>query len=244
LKRVLTSWRLRRLVGLAAISALSLLCACSHRKTARVVVPPPPEARGNEAAGEPAGTPAKTGEKPLYVETGIASWYAASHHNRRTANGEIYDGNSLTAAHRTLPLNSIARVTNLQTGHSAIVRITDRGPFIEGRMLDLSPAAAKRVDVWRPGLAEVRLEVMHAPASIEQGGRWCVQIGAFSNKAEAAKLKAKLQQNRNSASVLQFTGDTGEWLRVRVKDDDKNRAESLLRQTRTPAGAAFLVRLD
>jgi len=243
---VLTSALPRRLRGLAAILAFSLLCACSQRKTARVVVPPPPEAEGREAASVPSApspAPRRGAEKPVYVETGIASWYGPSQ-RRRTANGEVFDGKALTAAHRTLPLNSVARVTNLKTGRSAVVRITDRGPFVAGRMLDLSPAAAKQVDVWRPGTAEVRLEVVHAPASIEQGGRWCVQIGAFPSKAEAAKLKAKLQKNHNSDTVLQFTGDTGEWLRVRVRDDDKSRAEAVLRQTQTPAGAAFLVRLD
>ena len=87
---------------------------------------------------------------------------------------------ALTAAHCTLPLNSIVRVTNPATGHSVTVRITDRGPFIDGRILDLSLEAAKQVDVWRPGTAKVRLEVYSAPAAIDHGGRWCVQIGAFS----------------------------------------------------------------
>jgi len=232
----------RRLSRLAAISALGMLCACGHHKTASVAVPPPPEITEGQPA--PAPVPRQTEEKPLYVETGIASWYGASRHNRRTANGEVYDLKALTAAHRTLPLNSVARVTNLQTGHSALVRITDRGPFIEGRMLDLSPAAAKQVDVWRAGTAQVKLEVLHAPHSIEQGGRWCVQIGAFDSKSAAAKLKGKLEKNENSAQVLQFTGDTGEWLRVRIVNDDKRRAENLLHQTKTPEGAAFLVRLD
>ncbi len=232
----------RRLPRLATFSALCLLCACGHRKTSQVVVPPPPEISESPPAPPPVAVPRE--EKPLYVETGIASWYGPSHQNRRTANGEVYDGKALTAAHRTLPLNSVARITNLQTGHSAMVRITDRGPFIEGRMIDLSPAAAKQVDVWRAGIAEVKLEVMHAPAAIDKGGRWCVQIGAFDSKKEAAKLKEKLEKNQNSANVLQFTGDTGEWLRVKVKNDEKSRAETLLRQTRPAQGAAFLVRLD
>ena len=88
----------------------------------------------------------------------------------------------MTAAHRTLPLNSMVRVTNLTTGHVAMVRITDRGPFVEDRIVDLSLAAAKAVDVWQPGTAEVKLEVLSAPAAIAQGGRWCVQIGAFHSE--------------------------------------------------------------
>jgi rare lipoprotein A len=178
------------------------------------------------------------------VETGIASWYGPPYHNRRGANGEVFDMNQLTAAHRTLPLNSVARVTNVKTGRSAIVRITDRGPFIEGRMLDLSLAAAKAVDVWRPGTALVKLEVMHTPTPIADGGRWCVQIGAFDDKREASQLKNRLMRRYHTAQVLQFTGPTGDWLRIRVQDDDKRRAEEVAHQTSTPEGAVFLVRLD
>ena len=77
----------------------------------------------------------------------MSSWYGAPYHNRRGSNGEVYNMHAMTAAHRTLPLGSIVRVTNVKTGHSAIVRITDRGPFVEGRILDLSLAAAKAVDI-------------------------------------------------------------------------------------------------
>src|SRR5437667_333672 len=117
--------------------------------------------------------------KPILVETGLASWYGAPYHNRRGSNGEIYNMNAMTAAHRTLPLGSIVRVTNVKTGHAATVRVTDRGPFIKGRIVDLSLAAAKKVDVWQPGIATVRVEVLHSAAPLDQGGRWAVQIGAF-----------------------------------------------------------------
>ena len=80
-----------------------------------------------------------------------------------------------------------------------MVRITDRGPFIEDRVIDLSLAAAKAVDVWRPGTAEVKIEVLSAPAPIAQGGRWCVQIGAFQSEKEARKLKEKLQDRYEGA---------------------------------------------
>jgi len=178
------------------------------------------------------------------VEEGVASWYGEPYHNRRGSNGEIYDMRAMTAAHRTLPLNSLVRVTNLRTGHSAIVKITDRGPFISGRMLDLSLAAAQATDVWRSGTARVRMEVLETPTPIDRGGRWCVQIGAFESAKDAARLKARLQARYHTAKVLQFTGPTGEWLRVRVADDDKQRAESLVAETRTDEGAVFLVRLD
>lgn len=178
------------------------------------------------------------------METGLASWYGPPYHNRRGANGEVYDMHGMTAAHRTLPLNSLARVTNLATGRSAVVRITDRGPFVEGRILDLSLAAAQAVDVWRPGVARVRLEVLETPAPIERGGRWAVQIGAFEDADQASRLKNRLARRYQTARVLQFSGPTGEWLRVRVAEDDRRRAQQVAQETHTDQGAVFLVRLD
>lgn len=233
--------------GLFAVLIL-LFTGCGHKKSARVNVPRAPEA---PARAESSDTEASAAEltipkhaKPLYVETGVASWYGPQYNNRRGANGEVFNMYSLTAAHRTLPLNCIARVTNLETGRTVVVRITDRGPFIEGRMLDLSLGAAKKADVWRAGLAKVKLEVFTAPASIEHGGRWCVQIGAFTNREKATKFKEKLQRRYRTAQVLQFPGPTGYWLRVRVQNDDRNRANSMYREIESPEGAAFLVRLD
>ena len=228
----------------AIFLALFCLAACGHKRSARVAVPQPPplEAKQPATTVPPAASTPNT--RSIYTEIGLASWYGPPYHNRRGSNGEIFDMNALTAAHRTLPLNSVARITNLQTGHTALVRITDRGPFIEGRMLDLSLAAAKQVDVWRPGLARVKLEVLQAPASIEQGGRWCVQIGAFRSQKAARQLKEQLQRRYHTAQILQFTGPTGEWVWIRVANDEKQRAEQLARETHTPEGAVFLVRLD
>ena len=100
---------------------------------------------------------------PLPTEIGRASWYGPPYHNRVGSNGEVYNMHAMTAAHRTLPLGTIVRVTNLKTGHTALVRITDRGPFIPGRVLDLSLAAARKLDVYLPGVAEVKMEVMQTP---------------------------------------------------------------------------------
>jgi rare lipoprotein A len=153
--------------------------------------------------------------------------------------------NAFTAAHRTLPMGSIVRVTNVKTGHSALVRITDRGPFIEGRMLDLSLAAAKKVDVWAAGLATVRMEVLQTPVPLESGGRWAVQIGGFEEEHAADKLKDHLARRYQDAKVLCFSSPTGDWwVRVRVQADDRQRAEEVARHTQTPKGAIFLVRLD
>jgi rare lipoprotein A len=182
--------------------------------------------------------------KPIYEETGVASWYGPPYHHRQGANGEIYDQNGLTAAHRTIPLNSVVRVTNVTTRRTVIVRITDRGPFVEDRIIDLSLAAAKAVDVWQPGTALVRIEVLSAPAPIEEGGRWCVQIGAFQSEHEARKLKEKLQEHYATANVIQFTGPTGEWVRIRPEGDDKRKAQEVASKTHVKEGGVYLVRLD
>jgi len=226
-----------------------LLSGCGGHKTARTPrVPPPPDVTAEEPAPEvtnPRTIPeTPPNPKPIYVEVGLASWYGPPYHNRRGANGEIYNQNAMTAAHRTLPLNTMVRVTNLSTGHAAVVRITDRGPFVEDRIVDLSLAAAKAVDVWRPGTAEVKLEVLSAPAPIAQGGRWCVQIGAFHSEHEARKLKERLQDRYEDANVIQFTGPTGEWVRIRLPGDDKRQAEELASATHVKEGGVFLVRLD
>ncbi len=183
--------------------------------------------------------------KVIYSETGLASWYGGPYHNRRAANGEIYNMHALTAAHRTLPLNSVARVTNLQSGRSVIVRITDRGPFKDDRIIDLSAAAAKAVDAWRSGIARVRVEVLEAPASIESGGRWCVQIGGFEQEGDATELKERLSRRYRTARVLQFSSPVGDWwVRVRVQGDDRRRAEEVAQNAPAPHELIFLVRLD
>lgn len=234
-------------IALLAFIALLTACGPKHPNTAnQQPLPPPIETAPQQVSPPPPAITSETevSRKPLYVEEGIASWYGPPYHNRRGSNGEIYDMHAMTAAHRTLPLNSLVRVTNVKTNHTAILRITDRGPFIAGRVLDVSLAAAKALDIWAPGTARVRIEVLDTPAAIDRGGRWCVQIGAFQSPEDAAILKEKLQSRYRTAKVLQFTGPTGEWLRVRVSEDDKQRAESVVAETRVGEGAVFLVRLD
>ncbi len=206
-------------------------------------MPAPPTIQQPTPEAEPDEIPADA--KPILVETGLASWYGPPYHNRRGANGEVYDMHAMTAAHRTLPLNSIVRVTNLSNQQTAVVRITDRGPFVEGRVIDLSLEAAKQLGVWRTGTAKVKLEVLEAPAKLDQGGRWCVQIGSFSEEDEAQKFKSQLARRYKTAKVLAFGSPVGDyWVRVRVLGDDRGRAEEVLRENKTPEGTMFLVRLD
>jgi rare lipoprotein A len=253
---------------------LLLLVACGHPKQARVEVPPPPPPASVPAAREPSSSlPAKTsqprrndsaegadtlaadpdlaepsipmGATPIATETGKASWYGPPYHNRRGSNGEVYNMHAMTAAHRTLPLGSIVRVTNLKTEHSALVRITDRGPFIPGRVLDLSLAAARKLDVYQPGIAEVKVEVMETPAPLDSGGKWAVQIGSFPDEAVAIEFADHLSRRYRTAKVLRFASPAGGWwIRIRVFDDDHDRAQQMVAETRTSEGAVFLVRLD
>jgi len=232
----------------------AMLAGCAHKQTP-VPVPPAPSIAAEKPATPPKprersgevseNNGAPTEGKPLFEQVGMASWYGAPYHNRRGSNGEVYDMNAMTAAHLTLPLGSIVRVTNLKTGHSAVVRITDRGPFVEGRILDLSLAAAKALDVYLPGTARVRLDVLEAPAALDTGGRWAVQIGAFHESREAAELADHLQRRYETARVLKFVSPVGDWwVRVRVLEDDRGRAEGVIREIETSEAQAFLVRLD
>ena len=105
------------------------------------------------------------------TETGIASWYGVPYHGRRAASGEIYDMEQLTAAHRTLPFDTWVEVTNLDNGKHVDVRITDRGPFVDGRIIDLSRAAARQIDMLGPGIARVRLKVIEGSTGTRPASR-------------------------------------------------------------------------
>ena len=248
--------------------AILFLSACGHPKQAQVnVPPPPPPASTEEAEANPArkfpkppkkapiASPKKpptwlnlysrANAKPIATETGLASWYGPPYHNRRGSNGEVYNMHAMTAAHRTYPLGSIVRITNLKTGHVALVRITDRGPFIPGRVVDLSLAAAQKLDVYKPGVARVKVELMESAASAGSAGKWAVQIGGFPHEPAATKLADHLKRRYHTANVLCFASPAGDWwIRVRVQDDDHSRAQKLAAETQTPEGAVFLVRLD
>jgi rare lipoprotein A len=255
---------------LILLFTILFLSGCGHPKQARVSVPPPPPPASTTESEEaqPAAKVPATKEKgaaapsevedadlaeptiaadakPLSTETGLASWYGPPYHNRRGSNGEVYNMHAMTAAHRTYPLGSIVRVTNVKTRATALVRITDRGPFIPGRVLDLSLAAAHKVDVWQPGVAEVKVELMQSAATAGSPGKWAVQIGGFPHEPTATKLADHLKRRYHTAKVLCFPSPAGDWwVRIRVLDDDHDRAQKLAAETTTPEGAVFLVRLD
>jgi len=251
---------------LILLLSILFLASCGHPKRVNVSVPPTPAPEAAESQPPANVPPAKESTppppaieestdlaeptlpvdaKPIVTETGLASWYGPPYHNRRGSNGEVYNMHAMTAAHRTFPLGSIVRVTNVKTGSSALVRITDRGPFIAGRIVDLSLAAARKVDVWKPGVAEVRVELMQSSAAFDAGGKWAVQIGGFPDEKVATRLADHLTRRYHTAKVLRFESPAGDWwIRVRVLDDDHDRAQKLAAETTTSEGAVFLVRLD
>jgi rare lipoprotein A len=184
--------------------------------------------------------------RPILTEEGLATWYSAPYKGRKAANGQVFDDHALTAAHRTLPMGSLVVVTNLSTGQSSAMRITDRGPFVDGRILDLTIASAKATGIYRAGLARVRLEVYRAPRPIDTGGRWCVQIGAFKSEHKAQKLKAQLLRKYPESNVIEFAGQDSYWVRIRPQGDNREQAELIARRLRPgeTEAEAYLTRLD
>jgi len=253
---------------LVLLIAMLLLTACGHHNPPHSTVPPPPPPEATTTPpppslpkpAKPAEHPTPTapkeesdlaepvlpvGAKPLETQTGLASWYGPPYHNRRGSNGEIYNMHAMTAAHRTFPLGSIVRVTNVKTGSAALVRITDRGPFIPGRIVDLSLAAARKVDLVQAGVAEVKVELMQSGASAGSLGKWAVQIGGMPDEKAASRLADHITHRYQTAKVLRFKSPAGDWwIRVRVLNDDHERAQKLAAETDTPEGAVFLIRLD
>ena len=241
--------------------AVFSVSGCGHHKS---IQQPPPQAEAPRATEERAKptrpdrippTPAPPGgvsdddiefvahHRPILTEIGFATWYTAAR-GRRAANGQVFDDQALTAAHRTLPMGSLVKVTNLKTGQSSAMRITDRGPFVEGRMLDLTVASAKATGVYRAGLVRVRLDVYRAPKPIDTGGRWCVQIGAFSKESGALRLKKQLLRKYPDANVIEFPGENSYWVRIRPDGDDREEAERIARRLKPTEGEAYLTRLD
>ena len=205
---------------------------------------------GNAAgttAPSPAPVPNNLG-KPVSTEVGLASWYGPPYAGRKGADGTVYDQNAMTAAHLTLPMGTMVRVTNLTNNESAMVKITDRGPFVRGRIIDLSLAAAKATGVYRAGVAKVRVEAFAAPARVNAypGGRWCVQIGAFARESDAVKLKQDLLRRYTTAKVIEFPGPTGYWVRVNPKFPDKRNATEVADgiHPKDPAAEPYLIRTD
>ena len=215
------------------VVAAVILAGCGHKKRARVTtLPPPPR------------TPVTV--RPGDTEEGIASWYGHPYHGRAAANGEIYDMEKMTAAHQTLPFNTWVRVYDLDNNRTTEVRIIDRGPFIGGRIIDLSHAAARALEMIGPGIARVRIEIISAPP-VAAPGLFAVQVGAFHNRANAERLRSQMEARYGTARLLQRAEDPTLW-RVLVgaepSQDGANRLAERIRQDSSEKTTSFVVRID
>lgn len=252
-----------------SLALLALCCAAFFsgcHKTRRSYAPPPPplttypagdRGSGSEASShshrapsnglpDPELSPAPsvdTHGKPVSTEIGLASWYGPPYHNRKAADGSVFDQNALTVAHRTLPMGTTVRVTNLETNQSVIAKVTDRGPFVAGRTLDLSLAAAKAIGVYRAGVAKVKIEAFAHPTS-DVAGRWCVQVGVFIDPADAIQLKNDLSRRYTTAKVIEFAGPTGHWVRINPAQPDRTTAAHIADSIHLPDAEPYLIRTN
>src|ERR1035437_8723677 len=181
---------------IVVVAATVALAGCGHKKRARVTPPRTPR------------TPAVV--QPGHTEQGTASWYGHPYHGRAAANGEIYDMEKMTAAHRTLPFNTWVRVYDLDNNRTGEVRVTGRGPFVAGRIIDLSHAAARQLELIGPGVARVRIEVIRTPPNAVPG-LFAVQVGAFRDRANAERLRSRMEARYGSARLLQRAENPAVW---------------------------------
>jgi rare lipoprotein A len=152
------------------------------------------------------------------VEVGWASWYGEKFHGRQTASGEVYDMYQLTAAHKTLPLGTLVMVTHLRNGNSVMVTVNDRGPFVRGRIIDLSYAAAQALRMVEEGVSKVRVEVLDkgtAPTPSPEGP-FTVQVGSFISRANAFRLMEGLQRVYKNVYITELKTPENTYYRVRV----------------------------
>ena len=175
-----------------------------------------------------------------YTERGLASWYGPGFHGKRAANGEIYDMHQLTAAHRTLPFETIVEVRNRDNGQSVRVRITDRGPFVRGRIIDLSHEAASRLEMIGPGVAKVEIRVVAEASTVTASRRYWIQAGAFRTADEAESLYREL---REEFPDVQLSAD-GTWHRIRLGPFNKRKhAHRMQRRLEKRGIETFLIQI-
>jgi rare lipoprotein A len=175
------------------------------------------------------------------VQTGVASWYGEDFHGKKTSSREVYDMNDLTAAHNTLPFGSTVMVTNLNNGKSVVVRINDRGPFVKNRVIDLSYAAAKAIDMIGSGTAPVRIEVLSDFSPPMTALRFYVQAGSFVEQKNAEALRLELSRDFSSVAVTSFKTSHQVYYRVRIRTDSREEGESVARRLSVLGYTAIII---
>ena len=211
----------------------------------------PPETQAPQTAQNAQAPPRRNRRPPPALpsdtapETGVASWYGRPYHGRQSASGEIYDMEQMTAAHRTLPFNTLVHVENLDNGMTADVRINDRGPFVDNRVIDLSHAAANAINMVGPGTAHVRLTIT-APPAVPEPAIFAVQVAAFANRDNADRMQTRMTGLYGAAALRLRTGTTPLWRVLVGQAPDPDIAEDLARRIRAEQKVteAFVVRLD
>jgi rare lipoprotein A len=209
--------------ALLLLTAMALMFSGCARRT-RAAAPPPAPRVGME-------------------ETGIASWYGNPYHGRASASGEIYDMEKLTAAHRTLPFGTVVRVENLDNEETVDVRVNDRGPFVKGRIIDLSRAAARSIHMLGPGTAKVRLRILELPAA-DPAAYYAVQAGAFRDRDNAERLRKKMESEYGSARLQMRDGNPPLWRVLVGRESTEEGAGALAGRVEAELGDAFVVRVD
>jgi rare lipoprotein A len=157
----------------------------------------------------------------------MASWYGPDFQGKPTSSKEIYDMFDMTAAHQTLPFGTYVMVTNLNNNKAVTVRINDRGPFVKERIIDLSYAAAKVLDMVGPGVAPVSVEVLKDMSPKQSVVKYSVQVGSFSDKANAVDLKQKLGNRYGNVVITEFKTARQIYYRVRIKAKTRTEAEAI-----------------
>jgi rare lipoprotein A len=225
---------LKQRAPLALLAAAIALVACGrkHPHVANVPSTKPSSAKPSVAIA------------PGYTEEGIASWYGPPYHGRAAADGEIYDMETLVAAHREMPFNTWLRVTNTANGKTVTVRVIDRGPFVAGRILDLSKAAARQIDLLGPGIGRVRLEVIAAPADVPANDFYAVQVGAFAVRQNAERVRDQLAQKYGPVQLAVKQGPVPLWRVLVGKESSTAAAQQLANKLIPSSNSVFVVRLD
>ena len=207
----------RPLTLLGMLAATLLLAACAGPRSAYAPWPP----------------------RPGDAETGLASWYGGKFHGRKTSSGEIYDMYQITAAHKTLPLGTWVEVIHLETGRSIQVRVNDRGPFVAGRIIDLSYGAARMLGMVEKGVAPVRVRALAATGArvAAPTGRFTMQLGSFTSRENAVAFAGTLQQRFNGVHLVpaRLEGETV----YRVRMGTYQSRDEARRAAQAVAGAGY-----
>jgi rare lipoprotein A len=217
-----------KILTLYLVSLILFLASCVPRH--RIVYErrtPPPE-KGAIEKRESRG-----------VQQGIASWYGADFHGKQTSSGEIYDMYQLTCAHNTLPLGTIVMVTNLENGRSIELKVNDRGPFVKGRIIDLSYAAARMLDMHEQGTALVKVEVIGSAPEMVQ--RYTLQVGSFIDETNARNLADQLRKDFDNVQITTLETSTQKYHRVRVGQFDTRESAEATAEKLSRMGFKVLV---